>query len=532
MRFSRFAIVFLIFASVGAVVPMPISVLYAADHSVTGEDMGKTKPSNSKLDSHVTTQVQTEDNSPSPTLEQTKQELEIAKLRKDIGINWIGIFTAIGAFVTTLGIIGTLTLGIRQLQQTQVARNDERFERAITRLGSQQASERLTGLAGIQQFLQGDNPEQQENALRCLVNAAVIEHDPTVRSAMVDIFETLPKLHLNLGVLNSGLVSARDRNRAVYRQLRDAFLTTQIGTQKLQSDPSYTEVSIGNPSPEDKASLEASAKAVAALVRAGARVDDLSEIYCPECIFSDVNSPTNLSGVNFDSAILRRASFQSAQLQNASFRNADLMLTNFISADLQFAKITADVPYTPWNVMAALYSGNLATAGWGANFSCSDLSHADFSGRMIMGLIYQNPVWGGAMHDEFQRANVTGTNFSQTQMLVAIPESLVPSSPDGMRMMPRELQPFMFGQTAGPMGPVEHFNAGKYLVWNAVWGSPELPTVPFPQGYTRDIQIALSSLYAARNIEKAQLPQRLISFVEDNRNLIRKPASTWDCTPR
>lgn len=84
----------------------------------------------------------------------------------------------LAGIATTVGIIGTLWLGLSQLRVTQTSRDAERFERAISRLGSVQPSERLTGLAGIQQFLKAPDEIRQEDSLRYLINAAVIEKDP------------------------------------------------------------------------------------------------------------------------------------------------------------------------------------------------------------------------------------------------------------------------------------------------------------------------------------------------------------------
>ena len=336
-----------------------------------------------------------------PALEAEKLRLEVEKLRKDLRPDKLKIFTTVAAMVSILGIIGTLSLGLRQLHQAQVVRIDERFESVVTRLSSSQPSERLAGLSGLEQFLRGTNSEYQGNALHYLVNAAVIEQDPTVRGAIVDVFETAPKFHLSAQLLNAALLTARDRNRAIYRRLAMQFTEEERAGKTPRHDPSYSEVPFGSPPEKQLRSLEASASAIAALVRAGGKVEDLSGIYCADCVFSTVDSPSNLSGVKFDNSILRDAMFTNAELKSASFNDTDLSEAYFISSDLQFAKITASPPSVPWSFLAVESSGNLSSAE-GANFSCSDLSHADFTGSAIFGLINQNPEGIGAVHDEFR----------------------------------------------------------------------------------------------------------------------------------
>jgi hypothetical protein len=86
--------------------------------------------------------------------EELKLNLENQKLRYELGIGkWIEVAKSLSGVATMLGILVTLGLGIMQIRLTQTSRDDERFERSVSRLGSLQPSERLTGIAGIEQFL-------------------------------------------------------------------------------------------------------------------------------------------------------------------------------------------------------------------------------------------------------------------------------------------------------------------------------------------------------------------------------------------
>ena len=454
-----------------------------------------------------------------------KRGLELEKLRFEATTSKkLEIFKGIGVFVTTLGILGTLWLGISQLRETQASHDDERFERAVARLASSQATERLTGLAAVQQFLRSPDSSRQESTLRYLVNAVVIEHDPTVRSAILDVLNSLSDLHLNRHALSEGLATARDRNRAILRRLMDEFTNAQTVAKKRLVGSSYSEVPIGNPPLDERAPLDSSAAAIAALVRAGGRVDDLSLTYCVECKFSTLASPSHLANVSFENAFLRRADFSGADLHSSSFHNADLILTNFTSANLESADFSEDAPLESWTEAAAVYSGNLASS-WGATFACSDLSKTNFGGRTIVTLIYEDPVYGGASHDEFYKANLDGAKLGKVSALIAIPAQMMSSVGTPGSILPKEFSPI--DGVASPTGnQVDYFDKGKYALWQSDLNSG-IKQLPNP--YRRDLVVAMSSLAAASHVESAELPDGLRSFIAENAGIISKPFVSFDC---
>ena len=124
--------------------------------------------------------------------------------------------------------------------------------------------------------------------------------------------------------------------------------------------------------------------------------------------------------------MLRGANFLAVNLQGSSFKNADLLATDFTSASLKSAKLTADTVFVPYTLGAAYSTRNLMSVR-GANFACSDLTSADFSGRMIFGLILNDPIFGGYGRDEFFNADLRGTNFIGAQFFVAVPQAIAPS---------------------------------------------------------------------------------------------------------
>jgi len=466
-------------------------------------------------------------------LERQKLELEIRKLKEEVKTNSLGfeLFKAIAALATVLGIIFTFYLGLRTQHQAQLSRDDERFDKSLSRLAGSTPAERLTGIASIQQFLRSDAAERRESAMVQLINAAVVEHDPTVRSALLDIFNSLPELKLEKELLHTGLAAARDRNRATLKQLQNKFWNDHMNKPTRPVDPSYDESMIGIPSQEEKESLEASAELIASFVRAGAYASDLSAIYCVGCKFSTPLTPVRLEGTKFDGAILSRAVFSGAKLSGTSFHNASLLGTRFINADLRNAQITFDVPATPPALLRGDMSGNLAGGSIGGNFACSDLSGANFAGTVLFQVVYNNPIWGGS-NSEFYGANLEGTNFSETQILVLVPDEVVPAPPNGMdfKMLPTDLAPITWSQGSGPGQPTKYFNKGSYLAWTLRWWDSGTGPKPIPMPYWPDLRAAMISLYAAKNLDKAKLPKELRSWMDQNKTQIEKPISSYNCS--
>jgi hypothetical protein len=127
-------------------------------------------------------------------LERTeKVRLENQVLRRQLTRRflWLAWAKAITGPAAALGLVFTMYLAWSQREEARRARDDERFERAIARIGSTQVPERLTGIAGLEQFLKSSEPERQAKSLQYLVNGVVIEPDATARSAILDIFSGL-----------------------------------------------------------------------------------------------------------------------------------------------------------------------------------------------------------------------------------------------------------------------------------------------------------------------------------------------------
>ncbi len=499
--------------------------------SLDGLAMSKSvKPSNAgKLDApNVASSVSPQPVHPTPanlgkddsSASEHKQQLETQKLEYDLGsgrrLEWIKAF---GPYFTGLGLFVTLGLGISQLRQSQQSREDERFERAVTRLASQQTAERLTGIAGLQQFLTSSDSQRQESTLTFIVNAAVIEENQTVRTALLDVLDRLVGYSMQKSALDSAIVTARDRNRAILKRLTDGYLNSLNFGEKWPTGAGFSEVPIGNPDDRTRQSLEASASAIAALIRAGAYVQDLSQTYCVECVFSSKEKPARLQSVNFDASFLRRARFDNAQLTGASFRNAALIGTFFNSANLAGALLTADIPATPWQQFSAMSSGT-TMALYGANFSCANLNSADFSGRATFIILYNNPVYG-VFGDSFGESNLSGAKFDNIQMIVGFPRRVIDDAGGAEKLNFRKVFAVVTGQWSGPSDPVPSIKgADDYYLYTFTTGESFRIEDDLDLKSYWDLILQLRNLNGARNFDRAILPKGLRDFIDKNKTLI------------
>jgi hypothetical protein len=292
------------------------------------------------------------------TLNRQKLKLEIEGLEFNQRFR-IELLKSLAAPIAIIGFVVTFILGIAQYNQAARARDDERFDKAVGRLAAPEPTERLAGIAGLELFLGRDKQERHRDTLHFLINALAVEKEPTVRAALLDVVTHLTTKQVASADLNDALEKARDRNRGIFEHLQQSYLENLLAS-KVVDDRNNDETLIGNLTEEQRAELVATAKAITALIRNGARVKDLSAIYCVECDFSgkqmDMSLPEfattanfsaanpdeilNLSGTDFHNAILRRANFIGVNLRGASFDSADLIGTNFSGADLQGAKLT------------------------------------------------------------------------------------------------------------------------------------------------------------------------------------------------
>jgi uncharacterized protein YjbI with pentapeptide repeats len=311
--------------------------------------------------------------------------------------------TAILTWITALGLLGTLLLGVWNSRQERISRDWDRMQKAAEELGSSSPHERLAGVMGVSSFLSSSR-DQRTQAELTLANALGIEESESVRDAIVASFE---RIDSNVGQTELDWITA-----SLVRVSQG--LMTEGNLWLSHSDPSCC----GEPrdaSPEARA--VSVALAITALVHKGSRLRDLSRSFLARRDFSNLN----LAGVNFDDSILSNTDFSNSVLTNGSFEGADLDSTRFVAADLRHAKFTiaSRSSASPrWNYELRRFIGKEVPSAFeetGPEFNCADLRYADFSGHPVFFLASDDaPV--NILPPQFVQANLDHADFRSAKV--------------------------------------------------------------------------------------------------------------------
>jgi uncharacterized protein YjbI with pentapeptide repeats len=489
-------------------------------------------------------------------LRNEKLKLEAQLLRQQIRPRsfLIELAKSVTGPVAVIGLIFTVYLGVVQLRETRHSRDEERFDKAITRLAGPSPTERLTGLAGLQLFLEPDQKERHRGTAHFLANALGSEHDPTVSGALLNALSQLRPKEVGHDVLNDTLETLRDQNRSLYKQLRAAFLDKLKHDAKAitQADD---ETGIGKVSEENLIPLRATSSAIAAVILNGARTKDLSDIYCVDCDFSGkvldrlrpdyaqiadfaalkIGDSVDLSGTDFHNAILGNANFTGVNLRSTSFDGADLRRTNFSGADLKGAKFTdyegghcCLEPFYPheYVLQSVVVRGMVDQNNLFPNFTCADLSDADFTGSILFGIFQPQPdsaVFGA--YPILYNANLANTKLGDVRVFTAtgVPQGLSPSNPffEGFLSLSQHEYQAQRDTTS---------HKGFFTIFRT--GTNFQVKEPIRSEKWRFLDTIFGNLASARNLERSDLPPHLKEFIRKN----QWPDSPYEratpCTPR
>src|SRR6266850_1928353 len=256
------------------------------------------------------------------TLEQREAEARIAKLevekqvlsfqlsRKYERRELLRTLAGLGGLLAAVVAIATFVFSAWRWQQesydTRQLKIEERFDRALESLGKDSSSSRLGGVVSLKSFLTQDNKERHARVLLSLSHALALERDPIVRDATVEVFAGIDSQIVEKTVLNEALNSLIGLNRAFYRE-------ANLNRDRVASN-TYPKID------SIEALAQSNSVAIVALLRKGARVQDLSRIYCVRCDFSKMD----LKSTTFEDLILESADFRAAILTDSSFNRADL----------------------------------------------------------------------------------------------------------------------------------------------------------------------------------------------------------------
>ncbi|HUZ47593.1 MAG TPA: pentapeptide repeat-containing protein [Terriglobia bacterium] len=464
-----------------------------------------------------------------------KLKLERGELRfqaswKGRTFEFLKAFTGVAAIIAAIAGIISVLLTYRstnkQLAELTSFQVEERFDKDVSRLGGNSPSVRLAGVSGLQIFLQSGGSSRQRAALLFLANSAAVEEDETVRGAILDTFASLGRYRVPRHILDEALRVERDRNRGILRVLQARFRDQLGENDKLLFEKGNDEARIGKLNAAQLGPLRATAAMVAALIRDGAYVKDLSRIYCVSCDFSPKNRRIDLSGSKFDNSYLRRAIFRNAKLENASFDGAYLTRTDFTNADLRNADFTSP-PLADPPIQAILVRKALSGAE-GPIFECADLSGADFTGSVLFGF-YWTDIYGAGYFPRFYGANLRGADLESFKVFTAVPQRL-PGTHGGMTVVNDPLH-LKFAQAGGYNILVRGWQENDYMIRTYEIGKNFKFDRPIPRKMWPSIYIGLNSLASAKNFSAARMPEGLRHFIEANKAAFSHPAIYTTCPP-
>jgi uncharacterized protein YjbI with pentapeptide repeats len=434
-------------------------------------------------------------------------------------------------------------VGLTNINESRLSRDDERFDKAVARLGGSSAPERLAGVAGLALYLSPQQRQRHRATLSFLVNALAVEQDPTVRRELLDTLSRLTPSVVSQYDLDGALERLRDRNRGLYAWRRGMFVDKLVhGTAQL-TDSGNDETAVGQASEEDLAPLRATATAITALIRNGARTKDLSNVYCVRCDFTgktwEMMNPNfatvadfahaadtlDLSGTDFDGAILRGSNFIGVDLHGASFDSADLINVNFAGADLAGAKFT-DYGHRDYAAASMEAAGHAYPPSF-PDFTCANLSGADFTGSVFFGIYGDHS--NDFAHPILYRANLAGAKLGKMWFF-----TVSQAPPNYSRTPSEQVSSFLFEGYA-QVGSYTNLRgrSGDPVIVSEFWALPGLKIKePVPPDYWLSTLLVFSELESARNLEQSELPQGLKGFISRNKKALSNPNHPTPCTPK
>lgn len=320
-----------------------------------------------------------------------------------------GIGGTLAGFAAIATLFFSVVTASNELSQDREVRIEERFDTALRLTASESVRGRLSGVISLGSFLEAFNIDRQKRTLLLLVHSLSVEKDATVRSAITHVFRDIDTSIVSLDVVDRATVALIRSSRSIVVQNR----LNRYGAYKRDF------------------LARGIADSIVSMISLGTRIRDFSGIYCPRCDFAG----KELNGAIFDGAILERADFSMASLNGASFDRADLNSTRFRRAKLRNARLTISktkqvglfsTEYS-WDKL----SHDLHRVGM-PDFNCADLTGADFTGRVVFGIIHKDAnliYYSNFKATSFRNAILNGANLENIGVYGVGRHSDMPSLP-------------------------------------------------------------------------------------------------------
>lgn len=319
-----------------------------------------------------------------------KTELEIKVLEEQLTPNYKrretlkAIAAASGFVIALVAVFGGILSVLKWIDEQANSRKlrvEERLDHTLTLLSEGKANQQVAAINSLQSFILPSADPRNIQVLVSIANALPLVETAIVRNAILSLFEGIEPALAGRPALDAALKSLAQNSRSLVRE-----------TNLWHTRPSNLfdlEITV-----KQGPSLQAVARALAVLLRKGARSKDLSGLYLGR---SDL-SHLDLTGSNFHDSILAASDFAHSTLEGAIFDDADLESVGFKFAKLRGASFVAyrrggfekqkqsDISGKPKRsyIREELdrATGDTVRAAM-PDFSCADLRNAQFAGQPL-----------------------------------------------------------------------------------------------------------------------------------------------------
>lgn len=310
--------------------------------------------------------------------------------------DWIQIsITALPGLAAVIALIFT-SLAIRatdaQLQIAEQGQITDRYNAAITNLGSPSVDVRLGGIYALQRIMQDSSRDQP--VIVAVLCAYVRDH---ANAATLKI----PHVKPSLNIWPVPMQLPTDIQAAL----------TVVGSRNTAHDGSTTVVDLTN---VDLSGMNLNGESLSGANLSGANLSGASlsgaNLSRANLAYTNLDHVSEVGSPGSTGADLAYANFIGASFDNADLSGANLTSANLIDADLSRAILDgADLSGAQFDnavlTRANLSGANLSGASLpGANLTRADLSVANFTGAFLPGV--------NLMHADFTRANLSDAFFA------------------------------------------------------------------------------------------------------------------------
>jgi uncharacterized protein YjbI with pentapeptide repeats len=502
------------------------------------------------------------------TNEKLQEEVKKARLEAKPQSRW-GAFAkytvSIGGVVTILvsvaGIYDSFTKNLADREHTRVSEAKARIDEAVKLLSSDNSISKVAGIGVLSGYLDNSSQEFHHQILYTLAAAMAAEHDPQVETAILDLVEGIPSRSIipfhntrDLGVVRTVMTYTY----SYLKELIDAgqpvdevdtgpvssdnwllFLQTVISQNRslVEKASLWTkrELPLGSPqSGSDEIIAQKLGRMIAIIARKNVLrgYRDYRTIYCVQCDFQEILFPDK---VDFSGAILDGAKFTGATLPEAIFDNSSLFGTKFNEADLTNSKFrnlgdseslqTKSFSYV-LNSLVSEYQINLVLP----NFSCADLSGTDFGSNTIFPAVItvkreypdadaKNNAWYKTVPEAWKSVQSQEHNAINVK-----PIKLYNAKLDGANLKNAAYFSIYKGDPTDLISvktPIAENSEGTIVQGPTLNAEIAFRKVPDPlnaKDLANSFQTYIrASMYKARDLEKANLPDGIAQFLDFNK---------------